>query len=417
MRFRRKTGVLVDRETIPDHWEKIKVEDVILSSRYGYTAKARKNIEGMIYLRISDINENGRLKDHEFKKVKIGPKEINKCPKYKLEPGDIVIARSGSVGQSYRYKERDPEMVFASYLIRFKPDPTVIIPSFFEYFLKTPIFWNWVNNTKRTSAQTNINATEIKNLTVPLPPLEEQEKIVEKLDEIFERIEKVQEAKEKSKQIEEDLFSLTAESLINKVTQDMNSKKLGNFIEVNPSYSHKDRSEYCMVPMKNVSAKKKDISKFDTRESIYSGLSKFKEGDVIFARITPSTENGKLALADRIPNNYGVCFGSTEFVVLHPTEEITPKYLYYLCRSRKFKKRAVASMKGSTGRKRVPYSFFRDEVEVPIPDVNTQEEIVEKLDLIKEKVNFTHDNSREITERLELLPKAVLRKAFSGEFS
>ena len=161
---------------------------------------------------------------------------------------------------------------------------------------------------------------------------------------------------------------------------------LGDIIEVNPRYSYdKEKSEYPHVPMAAVSENEKRITEFTTKDNIYSGLAKFKQGDVLFARITPCTENGKLALVEQLPDEEEISFGSSELAVLSPSERIDKKFLYYLCQAPGLRRRAINQMKGASGRKRVPYSFFREDIEVPLPPRTEQEEIVKRLDQVFEE--------------------------------
>jgi hypothetical protein len=95
---------------------------VTCSYRYGYIANSHKEQKGIPYLRITDINKNGSLKDERVY-VSISDKDIEK---YKLLRGDIVIARSGATaGKSFLF-DIDEEIVFASYLIRFRPNTEIV---------------------------------------------------------------------------------------------------------------------------------------------------------------------------------------------------------------------------------------------------------------------------------------------------
>lgn len=84
----------------------------------------------------------------------------------------------------------------------------------------------------------------------------------------------------------------------------------------------------------------------------YRGGAKFQNGDVLLARITPCLENGKTALVDFLCGQE-VGFGSTEFIVLRPTQRICCEYVYCLARDEAFRNHCIAGMVGSSGRQRV----------------------------------------------------------------
>jgi restriction endonuclease S subunit len=136
------------------------------------------------YIRVTDINNRGELDESS----RMGaPKKGNE--KYLLTENDFLIARSGNtVGKTFLYKESvAPSSIFAGYLIRLKLNHKQLIPEFFKYYCRTPIFWRWLEATARGGAQPNINAKQISKMKVPLPTISEQEKALEILSG-FERL-------------------------------------------------------------------------------------------------------------------------------------------------------------------------------------------------------------------------------------
>ena len=107
------------------------------------------------------------------------------------------------------------------------------------------------------------------------------------------------------------------------------------------------------------------------------GYTPFKDGDILFAKITPCMENGKCALATELEN--GIGFGSTEFHVLRPGPRLLPEFLHYYVRGKSFRATAKQHMRGGVGQQRVPEDFIRKEP-IPLPPVSEQRRIVELLD-------------------------------------
>ena len=143
--------------------------------QYGLTAKASKETLNIRYLRILDITDQGNLKNNDPRFLDLNEQEFNK---YRLYKGDILIARSGSVGRVCLHHDYKQKVVFAFYLIRFRLDTNQIIPKFFFYYGLSPLYKKYIEDTLRIVAQPNINATEYSNLQIPLPPLPEQKRIV-----------------------------------------------------------------------------------------------------------------------------------------------------------------------------------------------------------------------------------------------
>jgi len=127
---------------------------------------------------------------------------------------------------------------------------------------------------------------------------------------------------------------------------------VSSLAHVSPRYPMKKGQEYPFVEMASVGEDFAGILQFATRALEGSGLSRFKVGDTLFAKITPCPQNGKVAFVDTIPGELGL--GSTEFIVLSPRPFTVPRFLYHLVCSHDVRGRAAARMEGSTGRQRVP---------------------------------------------------------------
>lgn len=134
---------------------------------------------------------------------------------------------------------------------------------------------------------------------------------------------------------------------------------------INPGYDTKNGQSYPFVSMDDVRDGCRGIAGFSSRLHDSSGYTVFKNGDTIFAKITPCTENGKIALVRELPGDVGL--GSTEFIVLSPRTSIIPEFLYYQLIRGDVRALCASLMEGSTGRQRVPTSIFRKRVRIPVP--------------------------------------------------
>ena len=144
--------------------------------------------------------------------------------------------------------------------------------------------------------------------------------------------------------------------------------------EVNPRIDKAgidDNLNVSFVPMPAVDAGNGFINVTQKRpfSEVKKGYTGFLEGDVLFAKITPCMENGKMAVVPKLINGYG--FGSTEFHVLRPKQGIDCRYLYYFVSSEIFRKNAAHYMTGAVGQKRVPVAHIK-ESKLPIAPLNEQ---------------------------------------------
>jgi len=168
---------------LPQGWSESKVGEIAEDINYGFTAKASASPIGPKLLRITDL-QNGSVQWESVPYCKI-PKD--KVQNYILRNGDIVFARTGATtGKSFLIKTC-PEAVFASYLIRVRPSSRVL-SEFVAYYFQSREYWNQISENVSGSAQPNCNATKLASLTMPIPPINEQQRIVAKLEKLLVKV-------------------------------------------------------------------------------------------------------------------------------------------------------------------------------------------------------------------------------------
>jgi len=165
-------------------WENVKLGN-ISSMQYGFTASAKEKEVGPKFLRITDI-----VKDSiNWSTVPYCKINNTNYKKYKIEEGDIVIARTGATAGYAKLIKNPPDAVFASYLIRVKFSQKCI-PGFGGKLIESNIFKNFIKQNITGSAQPHANAPILKKFKFLLPPLKIQGKIASILSAYDELIEK-----------------------------------------------------------------------------------------------------------------------------------------------------------------------------------------------------------------------------------
>ena len=163
----------------------------ITKGKYGSGSPSGEYQEGKPrYIRITDINEDGKLNDNIT-----SPKNEENIEKYILKYGDVLFARTGAtVGKTYKYSEKDGYCIYAGYCIKFSINLKLINPDYIFAFTKTEEYKRWVKNKQRVVAQPNINAEEYgRELMIPVPPITLQNQfseIVKQIDKQKFEIEK-----------------------------------------------------------------------------------------------------------------------------------------------------------------------------------------------------------------------------------
>ena len=160
----------------------VKLSEITDSIDYGVTASASEEPVGPKFLRITDI-QNGSV---DWSSVPFCKADEKKLKISRLIPGDIVFARTGATtGKSFLIRNCPEHAVFASYLIRVRPSPQVD-PIFLSHFFDHPTYWRQISLKSAGAAQPGVNSSKLKELEVPLPPLDEQKRIAAILDQADE---------------------------------------------------------------------------------------------------------------------------------------------------------------------------------------------------------------------------------------
>lgn len=276
-----------------------------------------------------------------------------KGTKLRVYKGDIIFGKRRAYQRKAAIAEFDG--ICSAHAMVLRANPENIDANFFPFFLHSNAFMNRALEVSEGSLSPTIKWKTLEKQEFKIPPRSVQEK----LSEILWKIDHLENSY--ADIIEKCFVSLQSiflEKYIDKKSKEIN---LDEIAFINPLLTKEEsgvKSEVDFIPMESVSedgelsiTQKKDFQKSK------GSLTNFKNGDVIFAKITPCMENGKGAVIEGLFSPVGL--GSTEFHVLRPKESSDLYYIYYLTKLPFFRKLAERHMTGSAGQKRVPTDFLK----------------------------------------------------------
>ncbi len=301
--------------------------------------------------------------DYEDRAIKIGdiqPPYVNykttsgldvhhytpsKLAKYIVRKGDFVLAMTGAtIGKIGRYIHDTPAYLNQRVLL-FKPHSSVN-SKFVYYSLLSPLFQKYVlNHIDSETAQPNISGKSVSGFEINLPSRKVQDRIADLMSAIDDKI-------DLNTRINHNLEEQIQERFDSMIMSDngLGYCQIADYVDVNPKRILKKNEPAKCVDMSYLSTTGPFPSGWETKG--YNGGMKFMNGDTIVARITPCLENGKVAYVNFLDDGE-VAFGSTEFIVLHAKEGVSPVFTYFLARNKSFVDYATKNMNGSSGRQRV----------------------------------------------------------------
>lgn len=187
------------------------------------------------------------------------------------------------------------------------------------------------------------------------------------------------------------------------ISQSYPMHELSKLLFVNPSVSYKHIANddvISFVPMESIDEQNGTIA--TPKTILYSninGFTKFQNGDLLWAKITPCMQNGKSAVARNLVN--GVGCGSTEFYILRPKyNNILIDYIHYILRDKRILESARNSFGGSAGQQRVSSSYLKS-IKIPLPPMEVQQQIVDIYTSAQKAKQAKDEDAKSLLESID----------------
>ena len=365
----------------------------------------------------------------DFSHVKYCIPSIEQEQKYLLKKGDILFSHINSdkhLGKTAIYMDDEP-LIHGVNLLLLRSDENLYHNKCLNYLLKyyryTGVF---LNLAQRAVNQSSINQKKLSNLEIPLPPLEEQKQIAEKLDKLFAQIESIKKSTERIpellKNFRQQILTYTVtgkltgsdlsaweKTFIGNIGKVKGGKRLPKgeeLVEHNTGFPYiraRDLKEGTVLT-KNLmyllpETQEKIKNYIVNTDDVYITIVGAKIGD---AGIIPSTMN-----------NANLTENAAKITDL--SEKVIPQYLALWLQAPVCQMEIQQSIK-SAAQGKLALSRI-NKLSVYIPPLEQQQEIVSKINSLFNELKTLEMRYNYLCEILDKLPQAILNKAFKGEFS
>ncbi len=398
---------------LPQGWRWVRLGDIAYKPQYGYTSAATSTPIGPKFVRITDITSGSISWD----RVPYCEIDARSFEKYQLHPGDLLFARSGSVGTTILIKEVPCEAVFASYLIRVRLKETVS-PEFVSLVLKAPFCQNQFF--PLGAAQKNINAKAIQRIPIPLPPLEEQRRIVAKVEALMARVREAQQLRAAALADAERLMPVALAEVFPRPGADLPPGwlwvRLGEIAKaINgcgfpKRYQGRQTGPIAFLKVSDLNRPENDpevtraANYVDENTLELLGGHPCKPGTIVFPKI-----GGAIATNKKRKLGITAAFDNNVMGLVLNEEVVSSDYLllwtFTVDLTTLSKVGPVPSIRQSTV----------ENQRIPLPPLEEQRRIIDYLDAIKERVKALKDAQAATEAELKRLEQAILDKAFRGE--
>lgn len=382
------------RHTLPPGWEEKTLGEVCEIERGGSPRPIKSYLttapNGLNWIKIGDTSPNSKY--IYSVKEKIRPEGLAKSRW--VQEGDFLLSNSMSFGRPYILKTNgcihDGWLVLKQYQSNLQCD-------FLYYLLSSPFVQKQFQQSAQGSTVRNLNTQRVAKIIIPIPPLLEQKRIVEKLDKIFAAIDKAKSQTEKNLQNAKDVFSSYLNNIFNHPAHNWEEKKLGELCDV-------------------LDFRRKPITRKDRTRGLYpyygaTGIVDFIDSFLFDEPLLLVGEDGARWGAGE-PCAFiasGKYWVNNHAHVLKPKNCMSMQYLVYFLNYSDL----TPYITGTTVLK-LNQQKLRS-ISVPSPSLPEQKRIVEKLDVLQSKTQELEKIYTQKLKDLEELKQAVLQQAFNGK--
>ena len=432
---------------IPENWEWVRlgtITSVLGGKRIPAGRKLAQENTGHPYIRISDMKDDGVLIDS----IQFVPEDVFPgISKYIINKEDVFITVAGTIGKVGKVsKELDGANLTenADRLIFTEINQDWLIRA-----LQSSLIQDQIINATTKVGQPKLAIARIEKFLIAIPPIEEQKRIIKKLDAVIPYIDKYNKIKLTIDTLNNQFPELLKKSILQEavqgklVPQDPSDEpasvlleriraekdrliqegkikrdkhesvifrrdnshyekldgierciddetpfeipdswawiRLGALFTINPRNNIADDTLVGFMPMPLLKDGFNNSHTYEKRlwKEVKTGFTHFANDDVVIAKITPCFQNRKSAVIHDLPNGYGA--GTTELHVLRDyTKMLYMPYFLIICKTHAFIQNGMKNFSGTAGQQRIGKDFISNYL-VPLPPVNEQKRIVEKV--------------------------------------
>jgi len=410
----RNTGISLPLELtrfFNDYWPITILENIVsIRGRIGYHGLTRADYRdtGPILLSVGNISKDGRL---NFKKTThIHDKSFKRSPSIIVEKNDILLSKSGTIGRVGLVEESNQEMTINAAINIFRCGD-IILPKYLFYWFRSPTTQTLLDSLAPGIAQRNLFQRELRRLSIPIPTLDFQQNLINKIEEIFAIIDlNMQNITKVIHQISIYRLSLLDSSFMIDSTKQalLDCGEIGT--GGTPSRSKPEYYGNKFPWVKTAEVKNNII--YETGECITQlGLDNsnariYPKNSVILAMYGEGKTRGRCSILDIPASTNQACA-----VIVCKPEKLFFKYCFYWLQSQYHQVRRKSSGGNQPNLNLGTVKKF----EIPLPDIPTQEKIVGNIEIGLSQIDNLTEKSNLIMLNIQNLKNSILKQIFEGK--
>lgn len=411
---------------VPENWVWVRLGAFAETISKGTTPKGGSAAyvdEGVNFLRVENLTSDGYISHSKITHITEEMHE-NYLKRSILKANDLLISIAGSLGKSAIVRECDLPINTNQAIAFVRLFADKIDVNYIRNTIESPLINSVLTKQTKVTSIPNLTLEIIKDCPIPLPPLSEQQRIVERIEELFAKLD---EAKERLQEVA-DSFAVRKAAILHKAFtgeltkqwrrengvsyESWEEKKLGEVGVLKRGRSkHRPRNDerlfggiYPFIQTGDVANADMFIEKHSQTLSDF-GMQQSK----LFVKnticITIAANIGKVAIL-----SYDSCFPDS-VVGLTTDEKNSYKYVYYYLSTQQ---KELESKAPATAQKNINLKVLND-LDIPLPTLPEQHEIVRLIDDLLARERAAQQATEQALASIDLMKKSILARAFRGE--
>lgn len=356
----------------------------------------------------------GKIQSVSIKRVSTETSE--RLRSYKMQPDDIVVARRGELGRCARIMQKNDGWLCGTGSFFVRPSK-LILAEFLSTYIGSPAAIEFFSAASTGATMPNISNKTLSNLPIPLPPLEEQQRIVTVLNEAFEGLNRARAHAEANLQNARELFALAFEHELLKHKDTSTKTTMGEVctgFEYGTSAKSQTEGKMPVLRMGNLQS-----GEIDWGDLVYTDSDvdieklKLNDGDVLFNRTNSLEHVGKTAI---YRGDMPAIFAGYLIRVHHDRRTLLPEFLNMFLNSKSAREYGRSISGKSVNQANISASKLKT-YPIILPSVEVQEEIVERMERLRGPLKDLESSYEVKIQDTDDLRKSLLQKAFAGELT
>ena len=397
---------------LPEHWDYAIVKDYCKVNQTNRKPQEEFPEKEFDYVTVSCVDgEQGKVEQPEKEIGKDAPSRA----KREIQKGDVIVSTTRPYLRAFAIVPEELDGAICSTAFAVLTPGENLLTKFLWYAVRFEDFVNQLKKKQRGASYPAVGIRDVKNSKIPVPPIKEQKAIVDKLENIFGSIGEIQEAQEQIEDIYEDIaFSFFTSRVRDAETDTVETDELIENTQYGSSNATNSEGDgYPSLRMGNYNLRgEMDYSKIKYQD-LDGEFEKYRleKGDVLFNRTNSKDLVGKMCIYDGGLED--AVFASYLIRVELNENKVLPEYFVTYMNSHLGEVERQGKLKQAVSQANINATELR-EMEMAIPSLERQKEIVKSLNYMRSKVDDIKAEVDKKRELIEDMPNSILAEAFKG---